>query len=296
VGLALHGQLALGALMALCVAKLAATVLSYSSGGAGGIFMPSLFVGAMLGGAMGHLDLSLLGHDPQELQAFALVGMGAVFAGVIRAPITSVLIIFEMTGAYGLILPLMVANVISFVLARRYRPTPIYEALLEQDGIFLPHPGPPRLDLGISLESALRARDLARTLDVVDASVPASDALRSPSARETGVLVPGPRGVNRVILADRLVQLAATSGSTPVGELATELPEIGPGIELAGLVSAIAEEGTDALLVAAPTGEVLGVVTRADLASTLLELHALEGPGARPRGEAPPVDTPTNSP
>ena len=65
--------------------------------------------------------------------------MGAVFAGIIRAPITSVLIIFEMTGSYGLILPLMISNMTAYALARRFRPIPIYEVLLEQDDIHLPH-------------------------------------------------------------------------------------------------------------------------------------------------------------
>ncbi len=63
--------------------------------------------------------------------------MGAVFAGIIRAPMTSVLIIIEMTGGYSLILPLMIANMTAYVIARQWRPTPIYEALLEQDGIRL---------------------------------------------------------------------------------------------------------------------------------------------------------------
>jgi CIC family chloride channel protein len=74
--------------------------------------------------------------------------MGAVFAGVVRAPMTSVLIIFEMTGGYGLVLPLMIANMSAFALARHWRHTPVYEALLEQDGIFLHQgskpPSPPR--------------------------------------------------------------------------------------------------------------------------------------------------------
>jgi CIC family chloride channel protein len=68
-----------------------------------------------------------------------LVGMGAVFAGIIRAPITSVLIIFEMTGSYDLILPLMISNMTAYALVRRVRPTSIYEALLHQDRIYLPH-------------------------------------------------------------------------------------------------------------------------------------------------------------
>lgn len=140
LGRALNGELALHALGLLCVLKLVATVMSYSSGGAGGIFAPTLFVGAMLGGIIGHADVALFGHDAHaELSSFALVGMGAVFAGVVRAPMTSVLIVFEMTQSYELVLPLMIANATAYVIARRFRPVPIYEALLAQDGITLPH-------------------------------------------------------------------------------------------------------------------------------------------------------------
>ena len=188
LGHALAGKLGLRVLLALCVVKLVATVCSYSSGGAGGIFAPSLFVGAMLGGAMGHLDVRLLDHESRQVGAFALVGMGAVFAGVIRAPITSVLIIFEMTGGYGLVLPLMIANMTAYILARRLRPEPIYEALLAQDGIVLPdaaHPAhaierlrvaqamtadPVRAHLGQSIPEVLAmvaSRDFA-CLPVVD--------------------------------------------------------------------------------------------------------------------------------
>jgi CIC family chloride channel protein len=136
---ALSGKVALGVMLTLLGLKLVATVASYGSGGAGGaggIFAPSLFLGAMLGGSIGQLDAVLLGHT-EGVGSFALVGMGAMFAGVIRAPMTSVLIIIEMTGGYSLILPLMIANMAAYVLARTWRPTPIYEALLEQDGIHL---------------------------------------------------------------------------------------------------------------------------------------------------------------
>lgn len=120
---ALTGKLTVEVLLALCVLKIAATVFSYGSGGAGGLFAPSLFIGGMLGGAVGFLDQIILHHSDNEVGAFALVGMGAVFAGSIRAPITSVLIIFEMTGSYGLILPLMIANMTAYVLAHHWRPT-----------------------------------------------------------------------------------------------------------------------------------------------------------------------------
>lgn len=144
--LALTGSPALtvGTMVALCLLKLAATVTSYSSGGAGGIFAPSLYMGGMLGGAVGFIDVAVFHHPADSIGAFAVVGMGAVFAGVVRAPMTSVLIIFEMTSGYGLVLPLMIANMSAFALARHWRPTPIYEALLQQDGIFLhPEQGPP---------------------------------------------------------------------------------------------------------------------------------------------------------
>jgi CIC family chloride channel protein len=142
LSLALTGSLSLKVLLGLCVLKLAATVCSYSSGGCGGIFAPSLFIGGMLGGAIGHLDVRVFHHSPDSIGAFALVGMGAVFAGIVRAPMTSVLIIFEMTGSYGLILPLMIANMSAFGLARHWRHVPIYEALLLQDGITLPRGKP----------------------------------------------------------------------------------------------------------------------------------------------------------
>jgi CIC family chloride channel protein len=132
---ALSGSLAVRVMLVLCVAKIIATVSSYSSGGAGGIFAPSLFIGAMLGGAFGSLDKTLFQHD--DVGAFALVGMGAVFSATIRAPMTSVLIIVEMTSGYSLILPLMIANMSAYVIAKRWRPEPIYEALLAQDDIHL---------------------------------------------------------------------------------------------------------------------------------------------------------------
>ena len=134
---ALTGQLTLKVMAVLCVMKLLATAFSYSSGGAGGIFAPALFIGGTLGGAIGTLDATLLGHSSDAIGAFALVGMGAVFAGIIRAPITSVLIIVEMTDGYSLILPLMIANMTSYAIARHWGGKPIYEALLEQDGIVL---------------------------------------------------------------------------------------------------------------------------------------------------------------
>jgi CIC family chloride channel protein len=91
--LALTGKMTVISMAVFCVLKLAATVSSYSSGGSGGIFAPALFMGAMLGGAVGYLDVTVFHHSTDSIGAFAVVGMGAVFAGIVRAPMTSVLII-----------------------------------------------------------------------------------------------------------------------------------------------------------------------------------------------------------
>jgi CIC family chloride channel protein len=139
---ALNGDLLFRTMLVLCFLKLAATVISYCSGNAGGIFAPSLFIGAMAGGAVGALVKGVAPFPTAEPGAYALVGMGTLFAGIIRAPMTSVFTIFEITQDYQILVPLMVANLLSFTISRRYQPLPIYEALLRQDEIHLPSSAP----------------------------------------------------------------------------------------------------------------------------------------------------------
>jgi len=137
---ALNGGLLLKTMAVLCALKLAATVVSYASGNAGGIFAPSLYIGAMAGGAVGLLVRTFAPFPTAEPGAYALVGMGTLFAGIIRAPMTSVFMIFEITQDYEILVPLMVANMLSYMISRRFQPLPVYHALLQQDGIHLPTP------------------------------------------------------------------------------------------------------------------------------------------------------------
>jgi CIC family chloride channel protein len=132
---ALLGGMSFQRMAGLCVMKIAATVVSYSFGLSGGIFAPALFMGGMLGGAVGHVVERFVTASPQSVGSFALVGMGAFFVGAIRAPMTSILIIFEMTGDYAIILPLMISNMISYTIAVKLQGLPIYDALLKQDGV-----------------------------------------------------------------------------------------------------------------------------------------------------------------
>ena len=139
VGDALNGTMAFKLMALLVVLKLFAVTTSYASGNAGGIFGPALFLGAMLGGAVGTVAHHLLPTYTAMPGAYALVGMGALFAGIVRAPMTSVLMIFEMTRDYSVIVPLMIANLASLFISSRFQKQPIYEALARQDGIHLPN-------------------------------------------------------------------------------------------------------------------------------------------------------------
>jgi CIC family chloride channel protein len=134
---ALRGELVWQVLGLLLIGKIAATTLCYASGNSGGIFSPVLFIGSMLGGLFGVLANQIFQPEQSVLAATALLGMGAFFAAVIRCPVTSVLMLVEMTRNYSLILPLMAGNMIAYLLATRLRPLPIYDALLVQDGISL---------------------------------------------------------------------------------------------------------------------------------------------------------------
>ncbi len=137
VGLALTGQLTIGMLLGLLALKVVATSATLGSGGSGGIFAPSLFMGSMLGGALGTAFGRLFPAITAPSGAYALVGMGAVFAGAARAPITAIIILFEMTGNYLVILPVMTAVVISTLIAYRLNRESIYTLKVRRLGVDL---------------------------------------------------------------------------------------------------------------------------------------------------------------
>jgi len=138
--LVLLAKLGIGLTAALTLLKIIATSLTIGSGGSGGVFAPSLFVGAMLGSTFGQITHHFWPQITAGSGAYALVGMGAVFAGAARAPITSVLILFEMTGDYRIILPMMIAVVTSSLLSQRLSRETIYTMKIRRRGIDLQRP------------------------------------------------------------------------------------------------------------------------------------------------------------
>ncbi|MFQ5740618.1 MAG: chloride channel protein [Acidobacteriota bacterium] len=170
---ALQGKLVLATLTLLLLLKFLATVISYASGASGGIFAPALFIGAMLGGSLATLTEPFLPSLVPDPGAVALVGMGALFAGIIRAPMTSVLIIFEMTLDYQIILPLMISNLISYAISQRFAPVPLYDSLALQDGIHLP-----RHDQEHLLGQLLIEETMTRQVSTLNGDLTVSEALR----------------------------------------------------------------------------------------------------------------------
>lgn len=132
---AILGDFAVGLLIVLCLLKIVATSFTIGSGGSGGVFAPSLFIGVMLGEAFGRGANALFPTVATDPGAFGLVGMGAVFAAAAHAPITAILIIFEMTRDYPIILPLMLAIVTSTYIARRLSRESIYTLKMRRKGV-----------------------------------------------------------------------------------------------------------------------------------------------------------------
>ncbi len=137
ISLALNGKLLGSFLLFLVVLKVLATSITIGSGGSGGIFAPSLFLGANLGGFVGTIVHSLLPTHTASSGAYALVGMGAVASGAMHAPITSILIIFELTNDYRIILPLMITCIVSVLITTRFKKDSIYTLKLSRRGINL---------------------------------------------------------------------------------------------------------------------------------------------------------------
>jgi CIC family chloride channel protein len=208
VGAVLNGGMALKLMVVLLVLKLFAVTTSYASGNAGGIFGPSLFLGAMLGGAIGSAAHSLFPHYAATPGAYALVGMGTVFAGIVRAPMTSVVMIFEITRDYAVIVPLMISNLVSLFIASRLQKQPIYESLARQDGIHLPTAETRQQDGHRQVILAMRP-----AAEVLAADMTVEDALEKiRSSESTAWPVSDQRGLIGVLSFGKLQQ-AATAGS-----------------------------------------------------------------------------------
>ncbi|HET8925111.1 MAG TPA: chloride channel protein [Candidatus Acidoferrum sp.] len=203
VGEALNGGMALKLMLLLLVLKLFAVATSYASGNAGGIFGPSLFLGAMLGGIVGNLANHFLPHLVGTPGAYALVGMGTAFAGIVRAPMTSVVMIFEITRDYAVIVPLMISNLVSLFISSKLQRKPIYEELAHQDGIHLPTAETRQLGEQRQVSQAMR-----QATEVLDTEMTVQEAMeKTRNSAASAWVVCDHRGV-RGVLSRKMLERA----------------------------------------------------------------------------------------
>ena len=232
-----------GTLLLIGAAKLFATSLTLGSGGSGGAFMPSLFLGAVLGAAFSDLVAPVWAFSELEPGGFAVVGMAAMFAAVARAPLTSILIVFEITQDYGLVLPLMLATSLATFLADRIHPNSVYSMALARKGIRLSRrsevdlldtvrvgdvakASPAVVEPGMSTEHAQELMDETRMhgVPVIDPAqglvgiITVTDVVRSggpsPTVRVADAMTPRP---------------VTASPSTPVSEVLQRMASLGIG-------------------------------------------------------------------
>lgn len=285
--MAVAGRYVVLALLGLMAAKVLATSLTMWIGGSGGVFAPSLFMGAMLGSAYGALAHSLMPGLAAAAGAYGLVGMGAVFAAAGRAPITAVLIIFELTGDYRIILPLMIAIVVATALSNAITRDTIYTLKLRRRGIDIDAPAPSSRMAEIGLSEAMGAPPqplwpgeslgsmIARFAEEGPASLPVLD--------EDGMLL----GV--VAAAD--VERAIDEGREELqaAALVRPVPELRVGATLEDAVRVLADSAEDGLPVLAGRGQgMVGWITHRRL---LRAYGASLGAGTAPRepsASAPP--------
>jgi CIC family chloride channel protein len=152
---AMHGQFAWKILAILAILKIIATTISFVSGTPGGMFAPTLFIGAMLGGAVGDIERILFHNLTGSTGTYVLVGMGVLFAGFLRVPMTSVFMVLEVSGNYEIIVPVIVANTFSYLVSRGLQSIPIFDLLTRQDGLILPSLEEEREETILRVEDAM---------------------------------------------------------------------------------------------------------------------------------------------
>jgi CIC family chloride channel protein len=215
---AMHSQFAWKMLLLLALFKIIATTLSFSSGTPGGMFAPTLFVGAMLGAAVGTFEKVYFPHLTGSIGSYALVGMGVLFAAFLRAPLTSVFMVLEVSGNYSIVLPVILANTIAYVIARSWQPMPIFELMTHQDGLYLPSMEEQREESNLHLEDAMRPVDVP----VLQASGSIEDAAKE-LAQHGGLkdvpfaLVRYPNGLWYAATQEELAAIFANPAGKDVG-------------------------------------------------------------------------------
>jgi CIC family chloride channel protein len=268
LGHAVGGGYTVAFLLALLVGKLAACSLTIGIGGSGGVFAPSLFCGAMVGAIFGDGVHAILPGTGGSLGAYALVGMGAVFAGAARAPITAVVIMFELTGEYTIILPLMLAVVVATGVSSIISADTVYTRKLLRRGIDIDEPA----------SAAIRRRSIESLMTAAPTAVRPDADLRSVAGTFAGrtdttlpVIDDNGRYLGTLGSYDVLDALAAAD-PTDVVALTVDTPPVTTAASIGDVLRHF-DAGADAVPVASEDGTIIGWIRQRDVLTALAE-HA----------------------
>jgi CIC family chloride channel protein len=266
---ALSGQLVLWGLLAFLALKVIATSVTLGSGGSGGIFAPSLFIGAMLGTAVGSLFGDFFPAITAPAGAYGIVGMAAVFSGAARAPFSAILIIFEMTGNYEIILPLMTAVVISTLLSRAMSRENIYTLKLLRRGVDLEQE-----ELGDVLRTTTVKEAMTREYPTLPATMTISQLIKlfQKAGHHGYPVVDEERRVIGVLTETDIARHLDSSSSEnrlTAGDIVAKNPFVAyPDQSLDRLIDTIEQSEARLPVVSRDTRQLLGVVGRHEIIST----------------------------
>ena len=261
---AMYGQFTWRVLALLAAFKIISTSLSFVSGTPGGMFAPTLFIGAMIGGAVGGIEHRIFPWLSGSVGAYALVGMGTLFAGFLRAPMTSVFMVLEVSGNYSIILPVMISNTVAYMVSRHYQPTPLFDLLSRQDGLDLPSMEERREASALRVEDAMQTYrgPILRGEDVV------ADALLAlEKSGESLVLVANREGHWGGLTAAELRRRSAEAPGQTLGSFLADvrLPHLHPDQILDEALRRFGDFPLLPIVSRADFGKLEGVVTLQDI-------------------------------
>lgn len=266
---AISNQFTFKLMIVLLFLKILAFSLSLGSGGSGGSIVPSLFVGAMLGGAFGTVANFFFPGIVAESGAYALVGMGAVFAGTVRAPLTAILILFEITRDYNMILPLMFACVLSNVMSNTLYPESIFTESLRRKGFKI------RKGREVDIMSSMYVRDAMITQVQTVSEEKSIEALTilMQASRHLGFPVLDSKGKlsGIVTLSDLRSKVKSGETGNKIGDIATKNLEVAyPDETLDAVLKRFASKQIGRLPVVdrEDKTKLLGLITRSDIVNS----------------------------
>jgi CIC family chloride channel protein len=264
---AMHDQFTWKMLAALAGLKILVTMLSFVSGTPGGMFAPTLFVGAMLGGAIGGMERHFFPLLTVSTGTYALVGMGVLFAAFLRAPMTSVFMVLEVSGNYSIVVPVIVANTVAYVISRSLQRISIFDVLTRQDGLVLPSLEEQREEAFLRVEDAMQPVPAI----ILDGTAPVEQAeihVRDLPARVFLVRI-APSGWTAITrdLLDRMMKEGKGALTLTSVLPAHRLPYLYPDLPLDSALRYVSQAELIPVVNRADLRELEGVVTRDDVLS-----------------------------